>query len=219
MSKNIICILFITLGLGMKAQESFGDKTKLGFIIGGQVNSLQSINMAGSDFNYTYQDKGAINVGIKFETKANEKLSIGYGISILNSNIERLDNCPNCTENVNRTNSFNTRHIILPLDVRYFFQQDRIDLFGIAGFTSMLLTKQSGSYVNSYGNTYEIIDIPGITSFNFGFNVGAGVNYNISYRGSIGLDLTYYHGLNPLFKDPNTKLSGVSINPGIYYQF
>ena len=43
--------------------------------------------------------------------------------------------------------------------MQVYFQNDKLDIFGIVGVNYNLLTKSHGNYVNATGNKYDVISL------------------------------------------------------------
>ncbi|MFT7158207.1 MAG: opacity protein-like surface antigen [Parvicella sp.] len=215
---STITILFTILFSASYGQNGFQDKTKIGFIVGPSLNTLKTTEMNES-YDYSYSDKGSFGFGVQMITKFSDQLSFEYGVISNRINTERIDNCTDCTENVSRTNSFSFKYITIPIHAQYYFQNDRLDIFGIGGISANILANSKGSYLTASGKEFDLIDIEDASKNVFNFEIGAGINYNLTYRGSFGLNVIYQKGINSISSAPSTSFSGISIQPGLFYQF
>ncbi len=219
MTKSLLAVTILLLSSSIFAQKGYWDKSKIGFVIGPKFNSSEVINGAQST-SYTYGEKGSFNFGANMITKLNDIIALNYGITATWNSMERKDKCETCDSPVALTSNLKYRYITIPLQAQVYFQNDRLDIFGIAGFNYNFLTRSFGDYASAAGSSYELINLKENTSKSlYGLEVGAGIDYNLSYRGSFRLNVTYQHYLNSFSTTPEAKMSAISITPGIFYQF
>ncbi len=201
------------------AQSNYWSKSKIGFVIGPKLTNSTIISGA-SNTSYTFADKGSFNFGANMITKFNDRVALNYGIVANWNSIERKDKCETCDIPVAQTSNLKYKYLSIPLQLQVYFQNDRLDIFGIAGFNYNLLTRSHGNYASASGTQYELISLNESTAKSlYGVEVGAGIDYNLTYRGSLRLNVTYQHFLNSYSTIPEVKMSAISIQPGIFYQF
>lgn len=214
----LIGVLILTTS-SLFSQSNYWSKTKIGFVAGPKFNVAKVIGETGNT-NYTFSEKGSFNIGVNMITKLNDKLALSYGITSLRNHIEREEICTTCDVSVANTSNLKYQYLNIPIQMQVYFQNDKLDIFGIVGVNYNLLTKSHGNYVNATGNKYDVISLNDEASKNLlGFEIGAGIDYNLSYRGSFRLNVTYQHFLNSFSIAPSASILGLSIQPGIFYQF
>jgi opacity protein-like surface antigen len=219
MLKSLLAGTVLLLSSSLIAQSGYWDKSKIGLVIGPKFNNSTVINGAANT-SYTFEEKGSFNFGANMVTKLNNRIAINYGVTATWNALERKDKCETCDVAVAQTSNLKYRYITVPVQLQVYFQNDRLDIFGIAGFNYNHLTKSFGDYASASGTTYELINLKENTAKSlYGLEVGAGIDYNISFRGSVRLNVTYQHYLNSFSTTPEAKMSAISITPGIFYQF
>jgi opacity protein-like surface antigen len=219
MLKSLLVGTIILLSSSLIAQSGYWDKSKIGFVIGPKFNNSQVIN-GTQNTSYTFAEKGSFNFGANMITKLNDRIALNYGLTATWNSLERKDKCETCDIPVAQTSNLKYRYITIPLQLQVYFQNDRLDIFGIAGFNYNFLTRSFGDYASASGTSYELINLKENTSKSlYGLELGAGIDYNLSYRGSIRLNVTYQHYLNSFSTSPEATMSAISITPGIFYQF
>jgi len=221
MRNRYLTIVLATLlsASSLFAQKNYWDKSKIGVIAGPSIHLFQE-NNASQLMDYKFTNKASTTFGVQMITKVNKKVAIGYGVVSNRIRFDRTDDCPSCTEVAAQSNHFKYNYISIPVNAQYYFQSDRLDIFGIAGINAQLLTKSKGSYTSPNGQDYNLINLSNNTAKSlFGLEIGAGINYNLSYRGSFGLNVMYQRNLNDFNTTPSITLSSITIQPGLYYQF
>lgn len=219
MLKSILIGLLILASSSLISQSNYWSKTKIGFVAGPKFNVANVMGETGNT-SYTFSDKGSFNTGVNMITKFSDKFALSYGITSTRNQFERKEICTSCDVTVATTSNLKYRYLNIPIQMQVYFQNDKLDIFGIAGVNYNLLTKSHGNYINATGNKFDIISMENETNNNlFGFEIGAGIDYNLSYRGSFRLNVTYQHYLNAFSTDPNASILGLSVQPGIFYQF
>ena len=219
MRKSLLLSIAILGSMSLFSQNGYWSKTKIGFVIGPKFTSSKLVNTDAMT-SYKYADKGSLNFGAHMITRVNSTISINYGITSTWNSIERKDKCETCDIAVSKTTNLKYRYISVPLQMQVYFQNDRLDIFGIAGVNYNYLTKSYGNYTSSTGSTYDIISMKNESASSlFGLEVGAGVDYNLSYRASVRMNVTYQHYLNAYSTMPEANIGSFSVQPGIFYQF
>lgn len=219
MTKSLLAGIILLLSISINGQSGYWEKSKIGFVIGPKFNTSE-VTSGSANTAYSFSEKGSFNFGANMITKINKTIALNYGITATWNALERKDKCETCDVAVAQTSNLKYRYITVPMQLQVYFQNDRLDIFGIAGFNYNFLTRSFGDYASASGTTYELINLKENTSKSlFGVEVGAGIDYNLSYRGSVRLNVTYQHYLNSFSTTPVAKMSAISITPGIFYQF
>lgn len=219
MLKSILIGFLILASSSLISQSNYWSKTKIGFVAGPKFNVAKVMGETGNT-SYSFSEKGSFNVGVNMITKFNDKLALSYGITSMRNHLERKETCTSCDVAVATTSNLKYQYLNIPVQMQVYFQNDKLDIFGIVGVNYNLLTKSHGNYVNANGNKYDIISMSDEANNNlYGFEIGAGIDYNLSYRGSFRLNVTYQHYLNSFSTVPNASILGLSVQPGIFYQF
>lgn len=219
MLKHILAGSALLIASALIGQTGYWDKTKIGFVFGPKFNTSKIIN-GSVNTTYTFTEKGSLNFGANMITKLNKTIALNYGITATWNAIERKDKCETCDIPVAQTSNLKYRYITVPVQLQVYFQNDRLDIFGIAGVNYNFLTRSFGDYASAAGTSYELINLKENTSKSlYGLEVGAGIDYNLSYRASVRLNITYQHYLNSFSTTPEAKMSAISVSPGIFYQF
>ena len=219
MLKSLLAVAILLLSSSIIAQSGYWDNSKIGFVIGPKFNNSE-VTDGALNTSYTFADKGSFNFGANMITKLNNRVAINYGITATWNSLERKDKCETCDIPVAQTSNLKYRYITVPLQLQVYFQNDRLDIFGIAGFNYNFLTRSFGDYASASGTSYELISLQESSAKSmYGLEVGVGIDYNLSYRGSIRLNVTYQHYLNSFSTTPVAQISAISVSPGIFYQF
>jgi opacity protein-like surface antigen len=219
MRKFLFVGISLLMATCLTAQNDYWSKTKIGFVIGPKFNTGKLVN-GEQNTSYNFSEKGSFNFGAHMITKINKTLAINYGVTATWNSLERKDKCETCDIAVAQTNHLKYRYITVPLQMQFYFQNDRLDIFGIAGVNYNLLTKSFGDYASASGTKYDLISLKEQSASSlFGFEIGAGLDYNLSYRASLRMNVTYQHYLNNFSTAPEASISALSFQPGIFYQF
>ncbi len=217
--KQKLTYLFLLLTTTTFSQSDFWDHLKVGAVIAPEMNQVQNTTPV-SGTSYGYESVMNYTYGAQFLYKFDDKVELGVGLNGANKSFVRTDVCTTCDVEISTSNHFVIRYLELPLSVQYYLQNDRLDIFAIGGIQTGLLTNNSAFRTDMYGNEYNYIQsTTDFTKLQLGVQVGAGINYNLTYRGSVGLNVVYKNYLGNFSSTPSTKMSGLSIQPGIFYQF
>lgn len=215
MKKIITAFLFTASTLLATSQSDFWSNFKAGATFGNNQTLLKPVS--GSD--ETVSNSNGLSIGAQFLYKITDLLTIESGILRTNFKFETstvyqtVDNVFRNRKNVSLT------YLNIPLQARWFIKNDRLDIFAITGLNTMILTKDIQKNIDflGYEYTFETTDY-NPKRFTTGLSLGAGINYNLSYRASFGLSAIY----TVWSKNMISNMSSVgtfTVLPTLYYQF
>lgn len=214
--KKIIITLFLTgCTLFATSQSDFWSKFKAGATFGNN----QTVLKVGSNTDESVTNSNGLSIGAQFLYKVSDLLTIESGILRTNFKFETstvyqtVDNVFRNRKNVSLT------YLNIPLQARWYFRNDRLDIFAITGLNNMILTKDIQKNTDFLGMeyTYETTDY-NPKRFTTGVSLGAGINYNLSYRASFGLSAVYTVWSKNMVSNMSS-VGSLAVLPTIYYQF
>lgn len=221
--KRLIIALLALNSFGVLAQEDnktispFWNNTRMGLYFSGDINQSQGESEIQ---NQTYGFKQAFNytVGINWLYAFSEKVELGVDASFSNKAFlrEEVETCTECDVNTT-TSRYKLRYVQVPVYGRFYVYNSRLDVYGILG--GQVAFNISDKEVRTNQNQTQHLISSGAEKVLLGGRVGAGINYNLNYRYSFGLDLHYNHFFNETMKDPSISTTGISISPNLIYKF
>lgn len=210
--KLIIVTLLIASGTA-SAQSTFWSKFNAGFSFGSNQSIIQSSLEEKSTNNTSF------SFGAQFLYKVNDLLTVESGILRTNFNFTTITSLQAGESTFKNQKHVHLTYLNIPLQARWYIQNDRLDIFAISGINNLILTNDYQINLDNSGIEYRYEDVDYTSKkLSTGLTVGAGINYNLTYRASFGLSGMYTLWSNKTIKDIKSMRS-LSILPTIYYQF
>lgn len=215
MKKIITALLFATCTLLATSQSDFWTNFKAGATFGNNQSILKP--EPGSD--ETVNNANGLSIGAQFLYKISELLTIESGVLRTNFNFETSTVYQTADKVFRNRKEVALTYLNIPLQTRWFIKNDRLDIFAITGLNNMILTKDIQKTIDylGYQYTFETTDY-NPKRFTTGVSLGAGINYNLSYRASFGLSTTYTIWSKNRISNMSS-VGSLSILPTLYYQF
>ncbi|MBL4704460.1 MAG: PorT family protein [Flavobacteriales bacterium] len=187
---------------------------KAGFYFSADLNTV--IGETQSDFySIDYVQNFNHSIGMQWFVQFSDQLELGIEPGYSNKNFTITETCLECE--ATRTIQYTLRYFQLPIYWKYYVSDSKLDVYFTAG-TNFAINLFSNQTIFFNGITNSLIETNS-TRILVGGRAGAGINYNLNYRYSLGLDLTYTMFLNRIVSNPDVKSRGLSITPSLLYKF
>ncbi len=216
--RNIFFLLILIPGMSL-AQNKKIKNVNTGLIFSSDFYFPKDASQSSNSQGFGYESSYSHSEGLDIVLALSDKFKISTGIFISTKKFERTDYCYTCDVDYTPVSQFVNRYYSVPVNAWYYFTEKRLDVYAIAGFTNSF-----SAFVNEYrtaysGNIDEFNSKDDFRKYVVSVNAGIGLNYNLTYRLSFGLNSIYqfypgYFGLTP-----ELKLSGLNIQTGLYYKF
>ena len=215
MKKIITTLLFATCTLLATSQSDFWSKFKAGATFGNN----QTVLKTNTSTDESVTNSNGLSIGAQFLYKVSDLVTIESGILRTNFKFETSTVYQTADQVFRNRKNIALTYLNIPLQARWFLKNDRLDIFAITGINNMILTRDIQKNIDFLGNeyTFETTDYnpKRITT---GISLGAGINYNLSYRASFGLSATYTVWSKNMISNMSS-VGSLAILPTIYYQF
>lgn len=175
--------------------------------------SSSSVEGFGYKSNFSYSQ------GLDIVLTFSEKFKISTGVLISTKKFERTDYCYTCDVEYTPVSDFITRYYSVPVNAWYYFTDKRLDVFAIAGFNNSFCSSVKEFRTAYSGGIDEFNSKHNFKKYVFGLNAGFGLNYNLSYRLSLGLNTIYQLYPGYFSTIPQMTLSGLNMQTVLYYRF
>jgi len=215
-----VTLLASITGFGQTSEETpefvskKWEKVRVGLFLSSDFNSTKGIS-ENELYNFGYKAGFNHSVGMQWLIRFSDRVELGFDPGYSSKNFTISEDCKEC--GFDKTNQYKLKYLQLPIYGRFYVTNSRLDIYGIAG-VNMAFNLYSAESRISNGATTDFLQT-NANRFLIGSRVGAGVNYNLNFRTSLGFDLTYNHFFNPMMVSPNINSSGISISPSILYRF
>ncbi|MFZ5554378.1 MAG: hypothetical protein ACOZCO_14765 [Bacteroidota bacterium] len=184
-----------------------------------EINFWKGLEQASSSSGYSYKGIFSYSTGFDFVKMYTDKLGLSIGTYYTHAAFEREDHCFTCDVEYTPVSTFLMNGFQLPVSAYYMLLNDRLDVYLIGGINNWIYTSVKEQRITYQGNTDLYNPSERFSNFLFGISGGLGVNYNLNYRWSVGLNTIYKNSLLPVTQSPLVKLSSVNLNFGFYYKF
>lgn len=190
--------LFCTIWIN--AQETHG-KLRIG--LSSRIeNNISSKSFAfdkytGYSANY---NKTNYRFGLNFEYNLKDRFSMNTSINYSNKDFIGTYYCSVCDFFTPPSpQEIDFRYIEIPLTLKYYFLPNKIKLFGEFGLNTLFSLNK------------KVTD----NSCMLGIKLGGGIEYNLTNKLAIQLNLDYNNSLSKLYKESDFKLKSIAFGIGI----
>lgn len=218
MIKKILIALAIVPTLTFAQNKKITNVTT-GLVYSSDFHFLKDMSPSSTSEGFGYKSTYSFGGGLDIVLAFGEKFRISTGFFYNTKRFERTDYCYVCDVDYTPVSDFKANFYTIPVNAWYYFTDKRLDVFAIAGFNNSF-AKSLREFRTSYsGNIDEFNSKDDFKKYLFGLNVGFGLNYNLTYRLSAGLNtiFTFYPGNFGL--TPELKLNTLGIQTVLYYRF
>jgi hypothetical protein len=190
-----------------------------GIVFSPDIYFLKDASASSTTQGYGYQSKFSHSFGLDFVLTFSNKFKISTGILVSTKKFERTDYCYTCDVDYTPISNFTARYYTIPVNAWYYFTDKRLDVFAIGGFSNSISASVKEFRAAYSGKIDEFNSKSNFKKYMLGLNVGVGLNYNINYRLSAGLNMIYNYYPGSFGVTPELKLGGINLQTVLYYRF
>ena len=195
------------------------DKVVAGLVFNPEFLTCTDLDPANDRYEWQYKNKLSYGFGLNIAYKFNDAFALNVGVMETMRRFYRKEICFDCDNGFNYESDITNKYIEVPVSASYYVINKRLDLFFNLGFTTSILHASREERNSITGEYFEFNTKSDYNNFLLGCMGGTGINYNLNYRLSLGLNAAYrMHFMNVSDYVP-LKMSGLSASTGLYYKF
>lgn len=216
--RKIIFFFLLVPMIGLSQNKTIKNVTT-GLMFSSDLYFLKDLSASSTSQGYGYNSRFSHSQGLDLVLTFSDKFKISTGFFVSTKKFERTDYCYTCDVEYTPVSEFVSRYYTIPVNAWYYFIEKRLDVYGIAGFSNSF-----SSVVKEFRDAYS----GGVDEFNskddfkkylLSINAGVGLNYNLTYRLSLGLNTIFQMYPGKFGLTPELSINGLSIQTGLYYKF
>lgn len=211
-----LLILIPTVSL---AQNKKIKNVTTGLIFSSDIYFPKDASVSSTSQGFGYKSTFSHSQGLDIVLTFSDKFKISTGFFVSTKMFERTDYCYTCDVDYTPVSNFVNRYFSIPVNAWYYFTDKRLDVYAIAGFSNSFSSSVKEFRTAYSGNIDEFNSKDDFKKYVLNANIGFGLNYNLTYRLSLGLNSIYQLYPGYFGESPELKLSGMNIQTGIYYKF
>ncbi len=214
-----ILFIFLMLPVVVVAQNKKIQNVTTGLIYSSDMHFLKDASVSSTSQGFGYETQYSHSQGLDIVLALSDKFKISTGILINIKKFERTDYCYTCDVDYTPVSDFKARLYTIPVNAWYYFSEKRLDVYGIAGFSNSFSASVKEFRTAYSGDIDEFNAKSNFKKYILGLNAGFGLNYNLTYRLSVGLNTIYQYNPGYFGLTPQLKISSLNIQTGLYYKF
>lgn len=218
MIKKLLIALAIVPTLTFAQNKKITNVTT-GLVYSSDFHFLKDVSPSSSSEGFGYKSQYSFGYGLDIVLAFGEKFRVSTGLFYNSKRFERTDYCYVCDVDYTPVSDFNANFFTIPVNAWYYFTDKRLDVFAIAGFNNSISMKVREFRTTYSGKIDEFNSKDDFKKYQFGLNVGLGLNYNLTYRLSAGLNSIFTFNPGNFGVSPNLKLNSLGIQTVLYYKF
>lgn len=218
MYKKMIIALTI-FPLFANAQTKTIQNVTTGIVYNSQMSFLKDASVSNTSFGYGYKSKYSYGFGLDFVLAFNDKIKLSTGLFYNSKKFERTDYCYTCDVEYTPVSDFKMSSFTIPANIWYYFTDKRLDIYAIAGINNYFSAKVREYRVSYSGKIDEFNSKDDFKRLAIGLNGGIGLNYNLTYRLSAGLNSIYTFNPGNFGISPELKMNFLTLQTVLYYRF
>lgn len=216
--RKIIFFFLLVPFLGVAQNKTIKNVTT-GLMFSSDLYFLKDLSVSSTSQGFGYKSQFSHSQGLDLVLTFSDKFKISTGFFVSTKKFERTDYCYTCDVEYTPVSEFVARYYTIPVNAWYYFTEKRLDVYGIAGFSNSF-----SSAVKEFRDAYS----GGVDEFNskddfkkylLSINAGVGLNYNLTYRLSLGLNTIFQMYPGNFGLTPELSINGLNIQTGLYYKF
>ncbi len=218
MIKKLLIVLTIlptlTFGQGKKITN-----VTTGLVYSSDIHLLKDISPSSTSQGYGYKGTYSFGFGLDVVLSFSDKFKVSTGLFYSKKKFERTDYCYTCDVDYTPVSDFVASYYTIPINAWYYFTDKRLDIFAIAGINNSFSSSVKEFRTAYSGKIDEFNSKDDFKKYLFGLNVGFGLNYNLTYRLSAGLNSIFTFIPSQFGVAPELKLNTLGIQTVLYYRF
>jgi hypothetical protein len=216
--RNLIFLLILIPGISLAQNKKITNVTT-GLIFSSDIYFPNDVSLTSTSQGYGYKSMFSHSQGLDIVLSFSDKFKISTGLFVSTKKFERTDYCYVCDVAYTPVSNFISRYFTIPVNAWYYFTNKRLDIYGIAGFSNSFNSVVKEFRTAYSGKIDEFNSKDDFRKYLVNINAGLGLNYNLTYRLSLGLNSIYQFYPGKFGLTPELKLSGINIQTGLYYKF
>lgn len=219
MIKKLLIALAIVPTLTFAQETQKITNVTTGLVYSSDFHFLKDVSPTSSSEGFGYKSQYSFGYGLDIVLAFGEKFRISTGLFYNSKRFERTDYCYVCDVDYTPVSEFKANFFTIPVNAWYYFTDKRFDVFAIAGINNSF-AKALREFRTTYsGEVDEFNSKDDFKKYVLGLNVGLGLNYNLTYRLSAGLNSIFTFNPSKFGLSPELNLNTLAVQTVLYYRF